>query len=491
MQKKNMNPRRWVALAVLVLPVLLTSMDFSILYLAAPAINTDLSPTSSQSLWILDIYGFVLAGLLITAGNISDRFGQRRVLLIGATLFGLASLVAAFSSTPEMLIAARALMGLGGATLMPSTLALIRHLFTDNRERAKAIGVWTAAFAGGGIIGPIVGGGLLNFFSWGSVFLINIPFLIVLLAAAPILIPEVRHVSKARLDIPGALLSVATIFLFVYAIKHMAEKMNWDILGILAMTASAVFLTFFVRHLRTVKNPLFDVVLFYNKQFSVAIMTLMIAMVVLLGSNMYTAQYLQLVLEMSPLAAALWMSPIALSGIVGSIVGSQLATTSRPKLALSSCFAVAIAGLSVLALLFMFGGIGSVLVGSVLLSIGLTAVMAIATNIVIAGAPTKRAGAASAIQETSSELGGALGVAFLGSFGAFIYKMELEPHDVPVAAQDSLAGAVELSRVTSDVELLNTATGAFTAGFSAVAAISALVMVLFIVWMSGVVSGKK
>lgn len=238
MQKKNLNPRRWVALAVLVLPVLLTSMDFSILYLAAPAINTDLSPTSSQTLWILDIYGFVLAGLLITAGNLSDRFGQRKVLLIGATLFGLASLAAAFSSTPEMLIAARALMGLGGATLMPSTLALIRHLFTDNKERAKAIGVWTAAFAGGGIIGPIIGGGLLSVFSWGSVFLINIPFLIVLLVAAPILIPEVRHASKARLDMLGAVLSVATIFSFVYGIKHMAEKMNWDIFGILAMIAS-------------------------------------------------------------------------------------------------------------------------------------------------------------------------------------------------------------------------------------------------------------
>ncbi|OGL21477.1 hypothetical protein A2707_05580 [Candidatus Saccharibacteria bacterium RIFCSPHIGHO2_01_FULL_45_15] len=491
MQKKNLKPRRWIALAVLVLPVLLTSMDFSILYLAAPAINTDLSPTSSQSLWILDIYGFVLAGLLITAGNLSDKFGQRKVLLIGATLFGLASLAAAFSSTPEMLIAARALMGLGGATLMPSTLALIRHLFTDSRERAKAIGVWTAAFAGGGIIGPIIGGGLLSVFSWGSVFLINIPFLIVLLVAAPILIPEVRHASKARLDIPGALLSVATIFLFVYGIKHMAEKMNWDIFGILAMIASAVLLTFFVRRLRTVKNPLFDVVLFKNRQFSVAIMTLMIAMVVLLGSNMYTAQYLQLVLGMSPLAAALWMSPIALSGIVGSIVGSQLTMTLRPKLALSSCFAVAIAGLSILALLFMFSGVGTVLVGSVLLSTGLTAVMAIATNIVIAGVPAKRAGAASAIQETSSELGGALGIAFLGSLGAFIYKMELEPHNVSVVAQDSLASAVKLSRVTSDVELLDTATAAFTTGFSAVAAICAVVMVLFTVWIRGIVTGKK
>ena len=214
-------------------------------------------------------------------------------------------------------------------------------------------------------------------------------------------------------------------------------------------------------------------------------------MVVLLGSNMYTAQYLQLVLGMSPLAAALWMSPIALSGIVGSIVGSQLTMTLRPKLALSSCFAVAIAGLSILALLFMFSGVGTVLVGSVLLSTGLTAVMAIATNIVIAGVPAKRAGAASAIQETSSELGGALGIAFLGSLGAFIYKMELEPHNVSVVAQDSLASAVKLSRVTSDVELLDTATAAFTTGFSAVAAICAVVMVLFTVWIRGIVTGKK
>lgn len=486
---------RWIALAILALPVLLTSMDFSVLYLAIPAISADLSPTSSQILWMLDIYGFVLAGLLITAGNLADRFGRRKVLLIGAALFGIASALAAFSSSPEMLIASRALMGIGGATLMPSTLALIRNIFDNPNERAKAIGVWTAAFAGGGIIGPIIGGSLIDFFSWGAVFLINVPFILLLLVAAPIFIPEYRSKTKIRFDIVGAVLSITAILSIVYAIKHAAEIIGWDMTSTLGLLIGAILVSIFLWRQRVSEHPLIDLSLFANRRFTVAIITLLLSVMVLFGPNMYIAQYLQLALGMSPLIAALWMAPIALAGMAGSIFGPQLRIKTGTVFAMCGGLISAAIGLAIIALTPATSGLAFILVGGIIMSAAITAVMTLATDTVVTTAPHDRSGAASAIQETSSEFGGALGIAIMGSIGAIVYKMSLElPSGAPAIVEESFASAVEVSSTVSRdiaIPLLDTAAKSFVAGLSTVATIGAVSMILLAFVLPFVWSNKK
>lgn len=263
---------RWLGLAVLTLPVILTSMDVTILHMAIPTITRELAPSSSQTLWILDAYGFLLAGLLIVMGNIGDRIGRRRLLLIGAAIFGAASAAAAFAPTAEVLIAARALMGVGGATLMPSTLSLIRNMFADPTERTKAIGIWTASLSVGIALGPIVGGLLLESFWWGSVFIVNVPIIVVLLVVAPALVPEYRSPGSTRLDVLSVTLSFAAILPIVWAIKTAAEELtmtapSWVALGV-GVLAGVVFI---VRQGR-ISGPLVDLGLFADPRFTGAIL---------------------------------------------------------------------------------------------------------------------------------------------------------------------------------------------------------------------------
>ena len=488
------HPARWAALAVLVVPVLLTSMDFSVLYLAIPVITADLAPTSSQMLWILDIYGFVLAGLLITMGNLGDRFGRRKILLIGAVVFGAASVLAAFSTSPEMLIAARALMGLGGATLMPSTLSLIRNMFEDPGERAKAIGVWTAAFAGGGALGPVAGGALLNFFDWGSVFLINVPFLIGLLIAAPILVPEFRNPSSARFDIAGATLSMAAVLPIVYAAKHAAEITGWDVKSSISLAAGAVFAALFFVRQRSATDPLVDTTLFKSRRFVGALVAVTLGIMVLLGPNMYLAQYLQLALGFSPLGAALWMIPMTIAAMAGSMLAPQLRGWVGTASAMSIGFVAAATGLGVIAFTPAADGLSIIVGGGVVLGAGVTTVMTLATDAIVAAAPPDRAGAASAIQETGSEFGGALGIALMGSIGATVYKTSLDlPADVPAIAEESFASAREVSRSLPEEvgnALFENAAEAFTSGLSVAATAGSVVMLALAVVVPVLMRGE-
>ena len=313
--------RRWLALGALVLPVLLVSMDLSVLYLAVPHISADLTPSSSQMLWILDIYGFVLAGLLIVMGSLGDKIGRRRLLLAGASLFGVASLLAAFAPSPEFLIAARALMGVGGATLMPSTLALIRSVFHDPEERTRAIGLWTAAFAGGGVLGPVVGGVLLSYFDWGSVFLINVPVIVILLAIAPKLVPEHRNDEQGGFDLFGAALSLAAVLAFVYALKKGAEAGIWSATSGSFLLLSLILSLGFLVQQRSARQPMIDFTLFRRRKFVAGLLAVTLGMLALTGPTMYLAQYPQLVLSMSPLAAALWMVPLTLASMRANPLG--------------------------------------------------------------------------------------------------------------------------------------------------------------------------
>jgi DHA2 family multidrug resistance protein-like MFS transporter len=311
--------RTWLGMAVLVLPALLASMDLSVLFMASPWISEDLSPTPSQHLWIMDIYGFLMAGLLITMGSVGDRIGRRRLLLIGAVAFAVASLLAAFASSAEMLIAARALLGLGGATLAPSTLSLIRGMFHDENERRTAVGIWTGAFTGGVAIGPIIGGLLLERFWWGSVFLINVPVMLLLLVVAPLLIPESRDPRPGRFDLLGAALSLGAVLPVIYGVKQIAEDgARWTSMA--AIAAGVALAALFVVRQRRAANPMIDVRLFARPAFTGSIIANAVVVFATAGMGLLAVTYVQVVLGYAPFAAALWMLPTVAGSFVGVAV---------------------------------------------------------------------------------------------------------------------------------------------------------------------------
>ncbi|KFC64436.1 Major facilitator superfamily MFS_1 [Devosia sp. LC5] len=475
---------RWFALAALVLPVLLVSMDLSVLYLAVPHISADLTPSSNQMLWILDIYGFVLAGLLIVMGSLGDRIGRRRLLLAGASLFGVASLLAAFAPSPEFLIASRALMGVGGATLMPSTLALIRNIFHDPEERTRAIGIWTAAFAGGGVLGPVVGGVLLSHFDWGSVFLINVPVIITLLVVAPKLVPEHRNDEQSGFDLVGAALSLAAVLAFVYALKKGAEEGLWSVSSGSFLLLSLILLVVFFAQQRSTHQPLIDFTLFRRRKFVAGILAVTLGMLALTGPTMYLAQYLQLVLSMSPLTAALWMAPLTFASMAGAMGATVVVARWGLPRTLFVGFLLASGGLAITATTPSQNGLAIVLIGGALLGAGVTTIMSLSTDVVVAAAPIERAGAASALSETGSELGAALGIALTGTLGTVIYRSSLTlpaelPEDLHEVAAQTLGAAIAvadtLTGSTADALRLS-ARQAFTSGFTTAAGVGAIMM---------------
>ncbi|MGW0515877.1 MFS transporter [Crossiella sp. NPDC003009] len=469
---------RWLGLAVLALPTILVSMDLSVLFYAVPALSAELRPSSGQLLWILDLYGFVLAGLLITMGTLGDRFGRRRVLLAGAALFGAASVLAAYAPSTELLIAARALLGVAGATLAPSTLSLIRTMFTDARERQIAVSVWTMGFAGGTMVGPVIGGLMLEHFWWGSVFLLNVPVMLVLLVLGPVLLPEARNPEAGRFDLFGALLSLAAILPVIYGIKKIAvDGLAWAHVG--AIVAGLAVGWLFVRRQLRATDPMIDVRLFRHARFSGSIVACTITYLVLGGIGLFVSQYLQLILGYSPFESALWSLP----GMAGMLAGVSLATaiagTVRPAYLVAAGLTVGSVGFLLFAQVSAERGVLWVLASQVVMGAGIGAVAAIATNLVLATAPPERAGAAAALSETANEFGGAAGIALLGSLGAVIYRAGLfgsPPAGLTgeqlAIAGDTLAAAVRLSGELGGAlgaALLATAKESFVSGLHWVA----------------------
>jgi MFS transporter, DHA2 family, multidrug resistance protein len=442
------TPREWVGLAVLALPCLLYSMDLTVLNLAVPALSEALRPSSSQLLWIVDIYGFFVAGSLITMGTLGDRIGRRRLLMIGASAFGVASVAAAFSTSAEMLIATRALLGFAGATLAPSTLSLVRNMFLESRERTLAISIWITSYSVGGAIGPLIGGVLLQHFWWGSVFLIGVPVMVLLLIFAPLLLPEFRDPNPGTLDVTSAALSLAAILPMIYSLKHVAEhgpQAGDGVLLIAGLLAGAAF----VHRQLTAAQPLFDLRLFRAPAFSVSLAAYMLATFALFGAFVFISQYLQLVFGLSPLEAGIWTMPWALSFVVGSMATSLIARRVPASRIMVGGLGVAAMGFGLLTQVDVASGLGVLVIGSVVVALGLAPVFTLATDLVIGSAPAERAGAAAALSETSSELGGAMGIAILGSIGAAVYRARMIdilptslPPDVAEAARSTLAGAV-------------------------------------------------
>lgn len=466
--------REWIGLAVLALPCLLYSMDLTVLNLAVPQLSADLQPSSIQLLWIVDIYGFMVAGSLITMGTLGDRIGRRRVLLIGAAAFGLTSVFAAFVTTPEMLILARALLGIAAATLAPSTLSLIRNMFHDPHERTVAIGIWVASFSAGGAIGPVIGGVLLEWFWWGSVFLVALPVMAMLLILGPILLPEYKDPKAGRLDIFSAVLSLAAVLPAIYGIKRLAEHgLNWPS-GALILFGIGMGAIFVRRQLR-LADPMIDMTLFRSASFSTALAINIIGVFIAFGMFLFLAQYFQLVLGMGALEAGLWMAPMGVTFIIGSMVAPAIIRRLRPGYVLALGLALAAIGYVMIARASGAYGFIFLITGSIVFCIGLSPVFTLTTDLVIGAAPPERAGAASALSETAAEFGGAIGIAVLGSLAAAAYRVAMGramPADLPPmaaeAARSTLGGAVtvagELPAATGEA-LLDAARLAFSQGF--------------------------
>ncbi|MBN9746465.1 MFS transporter [Amycolatopsis sp. A1MSW2902] len=413
------GPREWAGLAVLLLPCVLASMGMSVMFVAMPSLTADLEPSGSQLLWIMDSYGFLLAGLLITMGTLGDRIGRRRLLLAGAAAFGGASILAAFAATPTTLIVARMLLGIAGATLAPSTLALIRGMFHDARQRATAVGLWTAGFAGGAVLGPIIGGLLLQHFHWGSVFLINVPVMVLLLTLGPLLLPEHRAPATGRFDLLGAVLSIVSVLGIVYGVKQIAAH-GFDWLSIASCVAGLAVGVAFVRRQRTAARPLIDLALVRSRAFAVPLLIDLLATFALVGFNLFTWQYLQVVRGMSPLESALWSLPTFAVMPVGIGAAATLAGRIGKPRVMTIGLLVAAAGFVLLTL--PPPGIGYFIAALTVVSLGIAGVAAVVTDVILSAAPPERAGMASAMAETSAEFGGAMGIALLGSIGAAVYR---------------------------------------------------------------------
>jgi len=476
--------REWIGLAVIALPCLLYSMDLTVLNLAVPHMSADLEPSASQLLWIVDIYGFLIAGSLITMGTLGDRIGRRRLLLIGATAFGVASVIAAFSTSARMLIATRALLGIAGATLAPSTLSLIRSMFLDPGQRTVAISVWVTSFSAGAAIGPLLGGILLQYFWWGSVFLLGVPVMLLLLVLGPMLLPEFRDPQAGRLDVFSAGLSLAAVLAMIYGLKQIAENgLGW--LPVLSILAGLALGLAFVRRQRRLADPLIDLRLFRSPAFSASLAVYSLGTFVGFGIYVFIAQYLQLVLGLSPLRAGLAMVPSMLAFVVCSLVVPVIARHVRPAYFMGAGLIVAAVGFAMLTQARGASPLAVIVIGSVVYSLGLSPGTILATDLIVGSAPVERAGAASAISETSSELGGALGIAILGSVGTAVYRGAMAhaaPGGVPAeamnVARSTLGGAVavadQLPRELG-AELLGSAKDAFAQSFQLAAAVSAAV----------------
>ena len=479
--------REWIGLAIIALPCMVYAMDLTVLNLALPAISAELDPTASQLLWIVDVYGFLVAGFLITMGTLGDRIGRRKLLLIGGAAFGAASIVAAFADSAAMLIAMRALLGVAGATLAPSTMSLIRNMFHDEHQRQFAIGVWIASFSLGGALGPLVGGVLLQYFWWGSVFLVAVPVMALLLLVGPRLLPEYRDPNAGTVDLASVAQSLAAVLSLIFGLKQLAEHgPSWTAAAF--VLAGLAVGTLFVRRQAHLTYPLLDMSLFRRPRFAATIAAYGLTSLAMFGVYIFITQYLQLVLGLSPLKAGLATVPWALAFVVGSLLAPRL--TRRV-----GALQVMVGGLLVAAFgyaLLVFADLPSpganlalLIVSTVVMSLGMAPVFTLGNEIIITSAPPERAGAASALSETASEFSGACGIAIFGSLGMALYRHRLGDAagvpDAPAEALATLGGALDAASRLPAPEgqaLLEAARAAFVDALQASAGLATVVVLV-------------
>ncbi|MDF3300002.1 MFS transporter [Streptomyces tropicalis] len=442
---------RWVVLVVLCVSLLLVAIDATVLHVAVPAVTEDLRPGAIELLWIVDTYPLVCAALLILFGTLGDRVGRRRILLLGYGLFGVASALAALAQNPLTLILARGLLGVGGAMIMPATLSLLRQVFPDRRERALAIGVWSAVAAVGAAVGPLLGGFLLEHFWWGSVFLVNIPLMLVSLPVGRLLLPESTGERDGPWDVAGALMAAGGMFGAVLGVKRLGGGEDaLSPLTLVPLLVGAVLLAAFVRRQRRRPHPLVDLGMFARPAFSTSVGCIVLAMLALVGLELIAAQYLQLVLGLSPLQTGLRLLPLTFAAMAAGLAGARMLRRFGPRRMVCAGFCLTAA--AVLSLTAMGGRDDArlLLAGFVLLGFGLETTLFGAYESMLSEAPAARAGGAAAIGETSYQLGAGIGIALLGTVMNAAYAPgPAAAHGVPAGAareaSHSLGEAYEVS----------------------------------------------
>ncbi|MEV4335229.1 MFS transporter [Streptomyces sp. NPDC049597] len=455
---------RWVVLVVLCVSLLLVALDATVLHVAVPALTEDLRPSGVELLWVVDAYPLVCASLLIMFGTLGDRVGRRRLLLIGYGLFGLASAVAAFAPCPEVLIGARALLGVGGAMIMPATLSILRAVFPDRRERATAIGIWTAVAAVGAATGPVLGGFLVENFWWGSVFLINIPLMALMLPVGRWLLPESRGGHDGPWDVLGALMAAVGVLGMVLGVKRLGAGAGLlDIGAVGPLMVGALLLVVFVRRQKRREHPLIDMRMFARPAFSTSVGCIVLAMLALVGLELIAVQYLQLVLGLSPLETGLRLLPLTFAAMAAGATGSYTLRRVGPRRMVGWGFVLTAAAVLLLVLMGQHDRPLLLTGGFVLLGFGLQTTLFAAYESMLSEAPPEQAGGAAAIGETSYQLGAGMGIALLGSvmnaaYGPSVASLAGVPASAASAAAHSLGEAYqEAERIGGPVgDLLRT-----------------------------------
>ncbi|WP_426502241.1 MFS transporter [Dactylosporangium sp. McL0621] len=475
--------REWLGLAVLIVPSMLAMIDLTVLFLALPKITVDLGANATQQLWISDVYGFLIAGFLVTMGTLGDRVGRRLVLLVGASAFAVLSVVAAYANSAEMLIVVRALMGIAGATIFPSTLAMINGMFKNPKQLGVAVAAWATALTGGAAIGPVVGGVLLHWFWWGSVFLIAVPVMALLLIAGPALLPNLKAPDTGRIDPLSVLLSLAAILPFIYGLKEVART-GWHLTPVLVSVAGIVFGLLFAMRQRSLASPLLDLRLFAIRAVSGALALGLLSAIIQGGASFFITQHLQLVRGLSPLSAGLWLLVPTLALVLGIFISMGLAQeVVKPAYILSVGAVIAAIGMVVLTQIGPASGLSTLIIGAVIVYVGGAPVGPMVSQIVVPSSPPEKAGSASALQSTAGELGLSLGIALLGSIGAAVYRGEISV-PAPLAgtpegdvASETVAGALTVAQnQPADVAgaLVQSARSAFDNGMNAAAVVGAI-----------------
>ncbi|MBP2706608.1 MFS transporter [Microbispora sp. RL4-1S] len=478
---------RWSVLVLLCFSLLLIAVDATVLHIAVPALTAALEPSAVQLLWIIDVYSLVVAPLLVTFGTLGDRYGRRPFVLAGYVVFGLASLAAAFAWSPGVLIAARAILGVGGAMIMPATLSIIRQVFTDRRERAIALGVWSAVAAAGAAVGPLIGGVLVEHLWWGSVFLINVPLLLVALPLAVRILPPSPRRTGRPWDAPSAALSTFGILALAFGLKEAGYGHSTARgLSLAVFAGGLALLAWFVRRQRRLAFPLLDIGLFRQRCFATGVGCVLTAIFALVGLELMLAQYLQLVLGLTPLQAAVRMLPLMVAAVAGGLAAAHL--LRRVGLRASVAGGLALTAVSLTPVLSWGVERHGAMLTACFVGIGFGVEVALlaASDAIMASVPESQAGGAAAIEETAYELGAGLGIAVLGTITTLVYAPALAPvagvpHRLMGEARQSLASAAHVAGETggtAGTALMDAARAAFVSALHSAIVVSVVLLSL-------------
>lgn len=481
--------KRWIILLLVSSMLFLIVVDVTVLYTALPRLTHDLNASASEKLWIMNAYPLIVAGLLPAAGMLTDRIGHKTLFISGLPLFAIASLCAAFSPTATALIASRGFLAIGAAMSMPATLSIVRQVFSNSQERAVAIGIWSAVASGGAALGPLIGGALLNNFWWGSVFLINVPIVLIVLPFAIWLIPQYAGHGKHKIDYLSSVLILIGLVSAIYALKELGKPYTQWSEAAIATLIAVVFLTIFTLRQRKQTHPMIDFCLFKNRFFSIGIAMAVLSMVIIVGIELLLSQRLQLVAGFTPLNAALVILPIPIGSVLASpLTGYFLARLGEVRLIIAG-FTLTLAGNIWLIVVYQTTS-PMVLIGSLfLIGFGLGMIFTTASTSIMLSVADRQAGMAASIEDVAYELGSVIGVTFMGSLMSTVYTLKLilpDSLNVSDVVYDSLDEALIVSEKLPDALstlLITQANTAFEQAFLVVLIATAIITTLSLIFL--------